>query len=139
MNERALVAMSSVLPPPKKGEMVTVQLRFIVDGLPNENNEYVEWVLVALDGEAFDTKLRKHLEHRYKLKDIDRLDYSGVNEQEIGQEDVGVLAYEAKRLHNEYIPLRAQCQDDAESGISQQTQDDRNPRHCTPSPEKVEG
>ena len=50
MNERALVAMSSVLPPPKKGEMVTVQLRFIVDGLPNENNEYVEWVLVALDG-----------------------------------------------------------------------------------------
>ena len=102
MNERALVAMSSVLPPPKKGEMVTVQLRFIVDGLPNENNEYVEWVLVALDGEAFDTKLRKHLELRYKLKDIDRLDYSGVNEQEIGQEDVGVLAYEAKRLHNEY-------------------------------------
>ena len=66
MNERALVAMSSVLPPPKKGEMVTVQLRFIVDGLPNENNEYVEWVLVALDGEAFDTKMRKHLEHKYE-------------------------------------------------------------------------
>mmetsp|Transcript_3022 Transcript_3022/g.13467 ORF Transcript_3022/g.13467 Transcript_3022/m.13467 type:complete len:117 (+) Transcript_3022:117-467(+) len=36
MNERALVAMNSVLPPPKQGEMITVQLRFIVivDGVP---------------------------------------------------------------------------------------------------------
>ena len=65
MNERALVAMNSVLPPPKQGEMITVQLRFIVivDGVPNENNKDVEWALVALDGDAFDTKMRNHLEH----------------------------------------------------------------------------
>ena len=119
MNERALVAMSSVLPPPKKGEMVTVQLRFIVDGLPNENNEYVEWVLVALDGEAFDTKLRKHLEHRYKLKDIDRLDYSGVNEQEIGQEDVGVLALPPPRCMTEFRAYIAALQSNAVPGSEQ--------------------
>ena len=98
MNERSLVAINSVLPPPKKGELITVQLRFIVDGVITN----VEWALVALDGDAsFDTKTRNHLEHKYNLKDIDRLDYSGVNGQEVGQEDVGVLAYEAKRLHNE--------------------------------------
>mmetsp|Transcript_2597 Transcript_2597/g.10530 ORF Transcript_2597/g.10530 Transcript_2597/m.10530 type:complete len:128 (-) Transcript_2597:314-697(-) len=77
MNERALVAMNSVLPPPKQGEAITVQLRFIVDGVPNENNKYVEWALVALDGDAFDTKMRNHLEHEYNLKDIDRTRLKG--------------------------------------------------------------
>jgi len=77
--------------------ITTVQLRFIVDGVITN----VEWALVALDGDAFDTKMRNHLEHKYNLKDIDRLVYSGVNGQEVGHEDVGVLGYEAKRLHDE--------------------------------------
>ena len=63
--------------------IIIVQLRFIVDGVITN----VEWALVALDGDAFDTKMRNHLEHKYNLKDIDRLVYSGVNGQEVGHED----------------------------------------------------